>query len=242
MPSTVVGLVIFIVFLVPGVLHFLQRRAAVPQGAGGLSPLVETASIASISLLTNVLSLSLFGLVRLGLPGHTPDVGRFVKDAGEYTSDRIPYVVAWLVGLVALSCLFAVLLGARTRYQNRLPGFVKEALRRLDPQILNVSAWYSQFEAVPDRYVYVGCDLQDGSYVGGYLAWYSTDTAETADRDLVLASPITLKRSGESQVLDGVHRVVLSAREIVALLLSPWVIFGLAGAVGSRRGRAWPAR
>jgi hypothetical protein len=90
----------------------------------------------------------------------------------------------------------------------------------LTPVITDVSAWYQMFEAEPDKRVYVGCDLHSGVYVAGALAWYSTDTEETGDRDLVLGPPLTKVTDGEVHAVDEVQRIVVSAREIAALYVT----------------------
>lgn len=107
------------------------------------------------------------------------------------------------------------------------PGWFSALSTRLVfPAIVDVSAWYHVFEGGPaGAFVYVGCDLQDGPCVGGFLEWYSTDVEETADRDFVLAEPITFRPPGDSeesqdQQLPGVSRIVLSARDVARLYVS----------------------
>jgi hypothetical protein len=89
--------------------------------------------------------------------------------------------------------------------------------------IVDVSAWYHVFEeGPPESSVYVGCDLRDGSYVGGQLDWYSTQVSETADRDFVLAEPITFRPpdSDEDRTIVGFSRLVLSARDVGRLYVA----------------------
>jgi hypothetical protein len=49
MPTTLSGLLIFVVLIVPGLTHYVQRRARTPQRT--LSPLVETAALITVSTL-----------------------------------------------------------------------------------------------------------------------------------------------------------------------------------------------
>jgi hypothetical protein len=223
-PTTLVGLLIFLGFLTPGFLHYIQRRAQVPDRP--LSPLLETATLTTISLLTNVLTLGAFGLVRAIIPSHTPDVGRLlgskltrygkpIASGSRYVDGNLPYVLGWAAGILVVSCVLAIVL-ARSERLRRL------VLFRFTPVIYQVSAWYHVFEQVPaGKYVYVGCELTDGAYVGGRLAWYSSETVEAGDRSLVLAPPLT-RRIGddESTQVTDVERMIVSARDIVRMEVS----------------------
>lgn len=117
-------------------------------------------------------------------PDHTPEVGRLLLEGSAYAAPRLGYLLLWGFAVLILSSGLALLLGVR-------PGPVQAVAERFAPAIVEVSAWYHVFDEGPEgARVYVGCDLRDGSYVGGLLEWYSTEVAETADRDLVIAEPI----------------------------------------------------
>ena len=215
MPTTLVGLLIFVAFLTPGFLHYIQRRALAPQRS--LSPLVETATLTSISLATNAVALLVFGIIRFVIPHHTPDVGALLRLGGDYVIPRFPYVIGWGAGMLALSCALAIA-AARWRW------FRSSAGRLFTPVIVDSSAWYQVFEEQVvgdgDTPIYVGCDLKDGSYLAGTLAWYSTDTEETGDRDLVLGPPLLRRHEGEQDDLAQFERVVVSAREIQTMYVT----------------------
>lgn len=120
------------------------------------------------------------------------------------------------MGVLAASCLLALGLASATSAKwvpRNLRGFLR-------PQIKEVSAWYEMFEPENKDRVYVGCDLRDGSYIAGVVAWFSTDTDDIADRDVVLGSPLTRRLNGKTSDLDGVHRVIVSAREIAAMYVT----------------------
>lgn len=215
MPTTLVGLLIFVAFLTPGLLHYIQRRALAPQRS--LSPLVETATLTSISLVTNAVSLSAFGIIRLVVPSHTPDVGALLRQGDQYLIPRLPYVFGWGIGILACSCALAIT-AARWRW------FRSTAGRLFTPVIVDSSAWYQVFEEHADDdsdlSIYVGCDLKDGSYLAGTLAWYSTDTEETGDRDLVLGPPLLRRDSDEEEELKDFGRVIISAREVQTMYVT----------------------
>src|ERR1700722_9504940 len=172
MPTTLGGLAIFVVFLTPGFLNYLQRKRRVPQRK--LSPLVEVATLLSVSVFTNLLAIGLFALVRTFLPKHTPNVQQILIQGSTYIDPRIGYIAAWSLGILVTSCIIAVLVGSGVIPFDRL----------ITPLIIDNSAWYQVFDSAPDNAkIYVGCDLSDGSYVSGYLDYYNTDVDEVADRD-----------------------------------------------------------
>ncbi|MCW2750510.1 MAG: putative rane protein [Aeromicrobium sp.] len=208
MPTTLGGLIVFVGLLVPGFVHHTQRRARVPQRA--LSPLVETANLVTVSAATNALVLGAFGLYRAWQPEHSPEVGRVLIERSQYVGANLGYLASWGVALLLLSSGLAFVLGAR-------PKAIERFATRFAPSIVDVSTWYYVFEAgAEDEYVYVGCDLRDGAYVAGVLDWYSTEVAETADRDFAIASPIRYRPAGETEprTIEGFQRLVVSARDV----------------------------
>lgn len=212
MPSSLTGLVLFVVLLIPGFIHYIQRRRRVPQSS--LSPLVETATLVSVSVFTDLLAIGVFGLIRTFAPDHTPDVRRMFVEGLDYTAPRVAYIVAWAVCLLTISSALAVLLAVRL-------GFVQKLSDSATPIIRDIPAWYFVFESGPEgTSTFVGCDLRDGTYLSGQLDWYSTEVNEIADRDLVLARPITFyDPDGESQNV-AFPRVIVSARDITRLYVS----------------------
>jgi hypothetical protein len=213
-PTTIGGLLIFGALLVPGFLHYMQRRSRVPQRS--LSPLVETATLTTVSLATNAVSIALFGLIRAMWPKHTPDVRLLFVEGLAYAAPRLGYLLLWGGGILIVSSALAITLAVRPRPIGTL-------VERFTPAIVDVSAWYHVFDEGPaEALVYVGCDLRDGSYVGGLLDWYSTEVHETADRDFVIAEPITYRPpdGSEDRTIEGFSRLVLSARDVARLYVS----------------------
>jgi hypothetical protein len=201
-------------------MHYVQRRRRVPQRT--LSPLVETATLLTTSIVTNLLAVGLFAVVRLLLRRHTPDVTQLLAKGSAYAIPRSGYLLVWAVLLLAVSCVFALTWaaisgGLGSPIADRLawlPGF-------LTPVIVDVSAWYHVFEEGPsDCDVYVGCDLRDGTYIAGTLDWYSTEVDETADRDFVLAPPLLAKAGNAEDPVEGFQRIVVSARDVVRLYVT----------------------
>lgn len=205
MPSTLVGLLIFVVLMVPGYVHHTWRRRKVPLRPD--SPLLETASLVAISLVADVAALALFGIARSIRPSAFLDPAQFVAEPQQFFIDNLGLTSLTAVGLLMVATLVAWLIAARVPPLGWLA-------TRFDPSIFDVPAWYEVFEAHEDAYVHVACSIKDGGFVAGILAWYSTDTDENDDRSLVLAPPLRRIEDGESVDVSMVGRIVLSARDI----------------------------
>ncbi len=213
MPTTVSGLIVFTAFLVPGFVHYVQRRRRAPQRR--LSPLVETATLTTVSTFTNLVAVGIFALVRGVKPNNTPDVGRLAREGMDYAGDRIGYLLGWGAGVLLLSTALALLLALGSEW---FPGS-----RLFPPLIVDVSAWYQIFDdECPDGLTpYVGCAMANGSYYSGLLAWYSTEVDEVRDRDLALAPPFIIQEKDPGNTpADGFERLILSAHEIRQVYVS----------------------
>ncbi len=211
MPTTLASLVIFVALLTPGLLNYIQRRKLSEQPQ--LSPLVEAGTLITVSLVTDLVTVGLFALVRWALPTHTPDISRLLANGASYTTPRLGYVILWGTCYVAVSSALAIFWVTQRSFLRKLrvPNI---------PDFADTTAWAMKFGDVPDdARVYVGCDLHDGSYVGGLLDWYSTDLVEGPHRDLVLAEPLTVTKDGV-KVEASFQRVILSARDIGVIYVS----------------------
>jgi hypothetical protein len=205
MPTTFVGLLIFVAFLTPGFIFTAQRRMLVPQGTR--SALLEITSVVSISLVTNGLTLAAFGILRAGAPAHTPDVGQILRQDSQYVVENLAYVLVWASAILGGSC-FLALVAARW---GRLRSVMNNLLQ---PVIVESSAWCETFAAESGSYVHTGLELSDGGYISGRLVWFSTDLEETGDRDLVLAPPLTIRTADDTVASLAMQRVIVSARDI----------------------------
>lgn len=130
-------------------------------------------------------------------------------------------VAACLLAMTMASAAFTV---RARKGLRRVPG-----LGWLTPPIRGVafrSAWWRLFEEHPHEghRIYVGCTLEDGSYVAGWLFSHAIDYEETADRDLILSGPVVFRPAGagdgDDVELANVGAVVVSARRIVHLFVS----------------------
>lgn len=144
-----------------------------------------------------LVSLWLFAAVRGLAPDHTPDVGRLLREPADYITSQLPYLAVWAAGIYVVALALALFAGIVMPHRRS--------------GIRDVSSWWLIFgdddrstsRRWPSRrrsegtdararvQQYVGCDLIDGSYLGGYIYAYSTEVEETLDRDIVLVAPIS---------------------------------------------------
>jgi len=227
-PSTLLGLVIFVISLAPGLVYVLLHERGVPQRA--LSAFRETAFVVCVSLAANTAALVLFAAGRALVPGLTPDVGALVRDPTGYLVVNYVAVFWWSLGLLTVATALAAWVGSGkarrllARVLRRLPS--RFSRFRPDPDLrphaAGVSGWWLAFNNMPGTKVHLGCILNDGSFISGWLLSYSNQAEDISDRDLTLAGPIRFRSVGSEVTLDrpGVGAVVVSARNIALLLVS----------------------
>lgn len=241
MPTNALGVLLFATLLVPGFVHRETRRTIRPVRSDRTA-FEQTIEIVTVSLVTNLVVGLVVVSLRLvdSVAAHTPDLAALVADFEGYTFPtgdpaRTAYVLAWFAGYVAacsaLGAGLAVLLAHLTKVTHPNSGATQTSERRsavahvvgaVTGPIRAESAWYRAFDtyARDTDEVIVGCELSDGTYVAGQLDYYSTDTAETTDRDLMLGRPRFRTASGDDAGGQDLDRVIVSARAIVRLDIS----------------------
>ncbi|HMG25603.1 MAG TPA: DUF6338 family protein [Acidimicrobiia bacterium] len=204
MPSSFTGLVLFVLLLAPGFVFAAQRERRAPRRQR--SAFGETVLLGLTSFLCDAAALLVFALLRAAIPDHTPDLGRLVREGRDYFDANYSYITWWALGLLALACAFGFVLG---RWPPRFATIFAD-------DITFTSAWWDLFERYRDAKVYVGCELADGSYLGGDLLTYNSDEDETEHRDLTLSGPITFRASDTDEPIElkDVGAVSVSARQI----------------------------
>jgi hypothetical protein len=213
MPTSFVGLLIFVVLLAPG-FTFVNRRETrfVPRTS---SVLRETAGIVLASLVSNGVVLVVFGIVRASLGANTPDVGTLVSEPGRYISDNLGYVSIWAASLLASST--ALPPSPVIEAWRRLPDWLQPGwLESLGNPIIYRSAWDQLRNLTPSDgagavEVWLLCELHDGTILTGRLYSLNPDVEEDADRELVLVAPIERRPPGGEATGLGVGMVSISS-------------------------------
>lgn len=216
MPTTFIGLLIFVVLLAPGFLFILVIERG-PFTRSSPSVLRESASVALASIVCDIAAvIAYLAVATLMAPGRLPSIRRLLTDGAVYwRADAIALLVS-LVATLATACFFAVLLGGVV---NRTDGFAalesRWPLRWVFPAggARTESAWWRVLRREhPDRVRRVTCFLEDGSQVRGWLNAFNPTVDETGDREIVLAAPIRIRPAeGHTTSLETGY-VALSAR------------------------------
>jgi Family of unknown function (DUF6338) len=235
MPTTLTGLLLFVVLLLPGFAYLVgKERHGTERHA---SPFRETVAIVAASVTSEIFVLTLFGVVRWLWPSGTPDVGRLVRTPGSYLAgtqaNPSHYGLVGVWGLIALGAATFVAYAATVPSVRRVASNL--ALIGPYPHDSTVSGWWMLFQKYADgRSIEVGCLLDDGSYVTGMLASFNTSADDSPERDLLLGAPILYQPPGASEPIPyDVSGACISASRIVTMFVayveSPEVIPSSAG-------------
>jgi hypothetical protein len=215
-PTTLTSLVLFLILLLPGFAYVIgKERNGTGQQATSFR---ETAAVVAASVSVEILVLGLFAIIRTAWPTGTPDVGALIREPGAYLRGIGPHpghyalVALWGAGLLGVSVALA--------YLAALPGM--RTVLGSYPHSSTISAWWLMLDTWEEgRDIQLGCVLDDGSYVEGYLGSFSTVADDQPDRDLVLSAPIKYRARGEDEpsVYGNWALVSVSASRIVALFV-----------------------
>lgn len=182
MHAALIAVLLTAVFITPGLLYRYERavRCAVPiRRRCRLLNAPATLAIGAMSVLA---ALWVFAFIRWVIPSRTPDVGDLLWNFGGYSEQRVPLLGAWATGIHLLAMLLA-LTAARVLPKYR----TGDDMDISSWQYVSDHAWDDEVSHGEPHWVRIA--LKDGGVVEGSLYWLSTDTAEVADRDLVLTYP-----------------------------------------------------
>ena len=165
MPTTILSLGVVLLLLGPGFCFVFGRERRFPFRK--VSAFRETVQIAAASVLLNLAALGAFWILHVQWYSKTPNVAALVRHPHFYWVRHYQLVSYWTLGTYAFACLLGIAVGLA------LP-------RRVD-SIYN-SSWVSMFERFPESKKWIGCELIDGSFIGGELYSYNPEAEETGDR------------------------------------------------------------
>ncbi len=224
LPSSLVGLFVFVVLLTPGFVVVLRRERRLP--APQSSVFRETVRLVAASVACLLAAGLLLGLLRVLLPDATVDIGALLRDPTGYLVAHHVRVAWWALGGLAAAVLFA-LAGTDPRWAAVLHRVgARPAARALlgtaDSDIRPMSAWSRVFTMYDDDpagpgQVHVTALLTDGTMVGGRLSSHAATVEDGPDRDLVLAAPVRVRTTDGTEHDPGSTYTIVSARQIVRL-------------------------
>lgn len=220
MPTTLTGLLLFVVMLLPGFAYLVGKERHGTERR--LSPFRETVAIVSASVTSELVVLGIFAAIRALWPSITPNVGALLSQGNLYLHGNQSHhghyqiFAAWGIGLLALAVLIA--------YAATIPGVrrVTEWLTGPYPHESTVSAWWILFEKWRRASnIEVGCVLDNGSSVRGQFGSFNIAADDSPDRDLILKDPIYYSPAGEDgEVYYDASAVTIAARRIVAMFVT----------------------
>jgi hypothetical protein len=218
-PTTIAGLFGLIVLALPGyVYHRVRSRTTPEQTATQLSELLAIIFVgvavdgAAVLLLWLVGGLGAIPAVKI-----TP----LVQNPHAYVGGHVPLVAGWSIAALVVAVALAALVASRM-WLRLLPKARRDrAEQRGHRAVAQQSAWWVLFHANPQSRRYIGCILDDGAYVAGYLHTFSKAGEEHENRDLTLAGNIYYRAPGDpGGPLKDVNAVAISARNIRMLTVT----------------------
>jgi hypothetical protein len=221
-PSSLLGLTIFVVLLAPGLAYVLRHEVVVP--ARSYSAFRETLRVVFASVLCLTVVALIFTGFRWLFPNETINIGALVHNPRGFAREN--YVeLAWAALTLVGSATVLGALAADPRiigkYQRmRRKGLIRFLTGWTDQHISHVSAWYRVMHIYDDSDagpVHVGAQMDDGSYFEGRVFSLNTSPDEDADRELLLHAPLRLTTANGLSHDIRAQFTVISARHIVRL-------------------------
>lgn len=222
-PSSAVGVLLFVVLLAPGLAYVLRHERVVP--ARPHTAFREGLRVVFVSLACLLVTGLLAATLRSAFPRNTPNIRGLVQDPLGYWRGHHVQLTWWALAFI----LFATLLGwvsadrRLVELVDRLEG--TKAVRWLTgahvTDITATSAWYRVLKLEAKKHrpteIQVGAAIDDGTYVQGWLWSFNVDADETQDREVVLSAPLHLTTQDGRVHPYGAQLAILSARHIIRL-------------------------
>jgi hypothetical protein len=179
-PQTVLSLVAFLFLVAPGILFELRRERRRPGRKE--TAFREAGRTALARLLFSVAAVLALLVAGRRWPTLLPDAERWLREGRRYCQAEYGVVVRFLLLELGVALLMAVL----TDYAFGA---------RQQPTIRPLSSWYRVFrtQLPAGTQPFVRLRVEDGTEYCGMLASYTADP-DLADRELVLAPPLTRQR------------------------------------------------
>jgi hypothetical protein len=205
MPTTLTGLLLFVVLLLPGFAYTILKERNTPTTRR--SSFRETVEIAAVSVVAGLVALLGLAGARAAWPGDTPDIASLLRDPGAYLETDHVLLAWWGIGLLALATVVSGAAGWKAG--------------RRAPHVSVMSSWWRLFDEWPgDREIHVTCMLDDGSSLRGTAYSFNNASDETGDRDLILVGPIHYALPGEEEAPYGASAACVSVSRIVTLFVT----------------------
>lgn len=140
-PSSLAGLVLFVVLLAPGLAYIIRYERTVP--AVEQSAFRETLRVIFVSVACLTVTILLFTALRWWQPDRTPNVRGLIRDPGSFAREHHVQLIWWGFALLAsATALGAGAAGPRAiKFRHWARSTMVGRLLLSDPPIRDVSAW-----------------------------------------------------------------------------------------------------
>jgi hypothetical protein len=219
-PTTVNGIVLLLVLLVPGFIYVLRRETHTPSRK--FSAFRETMRVVVASTFAYGASTLLVSWLSFYVPPAQRAGLTVLADPYEYQSAHPLRFAVSVIAFVCFTTVISALAGGtipsrmlRWLSENG-PNRTKAFFTQLELSRAPISsAWWTVFEQRPNDIKQVAARLQDGTVLTGQLYSYSQDAADSQDRDLVLQKPLFVQNPNSEHIQEFPgESVVISAREL----------------------------
>lgn len=240
-PSSLVGLLMFVVLLAPGFAYAIRRERSIP--AAQESAFRETLQVIATSLICVSFVVVAFFVARVFWPS-LPDVIGLIQGTRSAALSQLRDLYWWpfallgaatILGFVAADPRLAKRMGQMARWAP-----ARAVLGTARTDIQPHSAWYRVLHMHDDDpgQIHVGLELDNGAYVQGRLSSLNVLPEETGDRDILLHAPLSLRTTRGTEHVLSTQYLVASARHIRRMDVShlreePADVRGAAGANGA---------
>lgn len=242
-PSSLVGLALFVVLLAPGLAFALRREHFVPPQEQ--SAFRESLSVIFVSVVCVTLTGLLAAVLRAVWPRATPDVGALIKSPGPVARAHYVQLTWWALGLLAFATLVGILAAdpriarhlkraGQSRSGRWLTGSTHARISS-NPAMYNLVHLHGDARSGRIR-IRVTAQMTDGTIVGGYLHSYDIGTDDQRD-DIVLAEPELTTTNGKTNPTRAQYAVI-SAQNFTRLDVTPVMLRRPAAAAG-KVDRPW---
>jgi hypothetical protein len=222
-PSSLVGLALFVVLLAPGLAFALRHERVVP--AEEESAFRESLRVIFVSVVCVTLTGLLAAAIRSRYPHSTPNVGTLVRSPAGYARSHYAELTWWALAAVGFATLLAVVAAdpritrnlsraGESRVARWLTGSTHANIKQ-GTAVYGLVHMFDNTKSGRGR-VHITATMTDGTLVHGYLKSYDVGADEHGE--FVLSEPMLTTKNGQTPY--DAHYAVISSSNFTRLDLT----------------------
>ena len=215
MPSTVLGITLYVFGLGPGLAFAFAREGHRP--AAKRSVFRETAAVILVSAVCDSI-VGLFAvLVSMFWPAFAAAIRALLAGNSRWLVANFQVVVLSIVAALLLASTIGFILGTKKLNDAGLGRLWDNSLVARD-----ASAWSTSFTKYTDTVVHLGIQLKSGGWLEGTLFTFDNSADPEPHRTITLTGEITYRAPGSesSSVVTGFGLVIVEAQDIEVLYVA----------------------